>query len=302
MTMRIRNTIAAFLLMTAFALSGNAQNALSFTRIDRNPRTSAMAGAGIASVQSSWHGAFGNAAQLGFQQGKVYTGVGMQLWELNNEVDKSTNLHAGAGLRFGNFAVALGGAYQMGTAGTQSTYTPNDLLLAIGLAYNIEEVVSIGLNARYATQRFTREAGVNGYSFDLTVIGRITPALSAAVGVGNIGNKVKGSDDFYGQPAYAHGGLAWKPALTAEHSVEVLLDGEYNFDGSFAATLGAEYAYNQVVYARAGYRYASEKAVIPSHLGVGLGLRFGHTRVEASYLTASPILANTINLGVAFNF
>lgn len=257
-----------------------------------------MAGAGIASTHSSWYDAFGNAARLGFLEGKVDGGAGLQLWEMSNEADKSTNLHAGAGLRFGQFAVGLGGAYQMGIP--QGTFTPNDLLLSAAVAYNISDVVSIGLNGRYAAQQFTREAGVNGYSFDLTVIGRITPALSAAVGVGNIGNEVRGSEGFYGQPAYAHGGIAWKPALADGQCLELLLDGEYNFDGNFAATLGVEYAYNKTVYARAGYRYASEKAVTPSHLGIGLGVQFGYLRVEASYLTASPVLGNTLGLGVAF--
>ena len=64
--------------------------------------------------------------------------------------------------------------------------------------------------------------------------------------------------------------------------------------------MGAEYAYNKTFYARAGYRLAGKKALIPSHLGLGVGLQFRGFRLEASYLTASELLGNTLNLGVAF--
>ena len=300
MTMRIRLTIGTLVCLMASALSSSAQNALSFTRIDRNPRSSAMAGAGAASVSSGWYSAFGQAARLGFRQDKVDGGVGVQLWEPNNDVDKSTNLSAGAAVKLGRFSVALGGAYQMGVSGPQDSFTPSDRLLSLGAAYNIADVVSVGLNARYAAQGLTSEVSVDGYSFDLTVVGRISPALSAAVGVGNIGTKVNGSNAYFGQPAYACAGLAWVLAPASVHRCELLLDGEYNFDGTLALTVGAEYAYNKTFYARAGYRIAGEKAPIPSHLGVGLGLRYSFLRLEASYLTASPILGNTVNLGVAF--
>lgn len=300
MTMRIRFTIVTLLSLMAFAVGSSAQNALSFTRIDRNPRSSAMAGAGVASVEGSWYSAFDKAARMGFLQGKVDAGAGLQLWAPGNEVDKTTNILAGATAKFGHFSAAVGGAYQMGVAGSQETFAPSDYLLSLGLAYNIADVVSVGVNARYAAQNLTSEVSVDGYSFDLTVIGRITSALSAAVGVGNIGNKVSGADAYFGQPAYACAGLSWLVAPASVHRCEVLLDGEYNFDGSLALTLGAEYSYNKMIYARAGYRIAGEKALIPSHLGVGLGLRYRSLRLEASYLTASPILGNSVNLGVAF--
>ena len=89
--------------MACFALEAGAQSALPFIRIDRNPRSSALAGAGMASVNNGWYAAFGNAAQLGFQPVKGDVGAALQLWEMSNDVDKTTNIQAGAGLRFGSF-------------------------------------------------------------------------------------------------------------------------------------------------------------------------------------------------------
>ena len=62
------------------------------------------------------------------------------------------------------------------------------------------------------------------------------------------------------------------------------------------------FGYNNTLYARAGYRLAGKKALVPSHLGLGLGLQFQGFRLEASYLTASELLGNTLNLGAAYKF
>lgn len=297
--MKMKRCILA-VIMALPILDASAQSALPFIRIDRNPRSSALAGGGTASVNNGWYAAFGSAAQLGFQPQKGDVGAAVQLWEMSNEVDKTTNLQAGAGLRFGNFGVALGAAYQMGVM--QGAYIPNDRLVSLGVAYNMMEKVSIGLNARYAAQSFTQDAKVSGFSIDVSALGRITPELTVALGVGCLGSQVKGSADAYPQPAFARAGVAWNHAFGKEHALEWVLDGEYNFDGSAAGTIGLEYAYNHTLYARAGYRLAGKKALIPSHLGLGIGLQFQGFRLEVSYLTASEMLGNTLNLGAAYKF
>lgn len=290
----------ALFLSTALGLNLNAQNALSFTRIERNPRTSAFAGAGMASTGNGWYTAYENAAQLGYAESKIDAGVGVQLWEMSNDADKATHFHAGGAYRSGSFGVAVGGVFQMGEP--LGTFTPNDYMVSLGLAYRVADKVSVGVNARYAAQNLTRDYSVSGFSADVTVMGRISPALSVAAGVANLGNKVQGSADSFSQPAFAHAGLAWKAIDNGVHALEVVMDAEYNFDGSVAAAIGSEYTYNHLVYVRTGYRLAAEKALVPSHFAIGLGARVGSFRVEGSYLTASPVLGNTLNIGVGLSF
>jgi hypothetical protein len=254
----------------------------------------------MASTSNGWYAAFGNAAQLGFSQNMVDGGAGLQLWEMSNEVDKTTNIQAGAAFCKNHFGIALGGAYQMGVM--QGTFTPSDRLLSIGLAYNVADVIGIGVNARYAAQALTQDHTLSGFSVDVTLIGRIGPRFTVAAGVGNLGNRVMGSTQYYSQPAFAHAGLSWLAMDSSAHRIELLLDGEYNFDGTLAVAIGSEYTYNHLLYVRTGYRLASEKALIPSHLGVGLGVKYQFLRVEASYLAASPVLGNTLNLGVGVSF
>ncbi|MBR4775502.1 MAG: PorV/PorQ family protein [Bacteroidales bacterium] len=298
----MKHILAALALSLPLTLNAQeAQNAaLPFTRIDRNPRTSAFAGAGVASTNASAWGALNNAAQLSFIEGMGDAAFGFQLWQPSNDADKTTNFGGGAAFRFGDFAVALAGVYDK--CEPFAGYNPSDLLLSLGASYNILDVVSVGLNARYASQNLAQNAKLSGFSADLSIIGRIMDGLTAGFTVGNIGPKVKGSVDSYGQPAYARLGVAWNKTLAEKHGLELLLDGEYNFGSAAAVSVGAEYNFNRLVYARVGYRYAGEKALIPSHLGAGIGLQFKGFRLDASYLTASEILGNTINVGLGYSF
>ena len=300
--MKMKQLLAALTLILPLTLNAQeAKNAaLPFARIDRNPRTSAFAGTGVASTGASAWGALSNAAQISFIEGLGDAALGFQLWQPSNDADKTTNFGGGAAFRFGNFGVALAGAYDK--CEPFAGYNPSDLLIALGVSYNILDVVSVGLNARYASQNLSQNAKLSGFSADLSVIGRIVEGLTAGVTVGNLGPKVKGSADSYGQPAYARLGVAWNKTLAQVHGIELLLDGEYNFAGPAAVSAGAEYNYNHLVYARVGYRYAGEKALIPSHLGAGIGLQFKGFRLDASYLTASEMLGNTVNIGLGYSF
>ena len=304
--MNVKRTITSAVMLLAAVTMMTAQEggkaALPFTRIDRNPRTGGMAGAGMASVsQPGAYSAFRGAAALPFLKGTADGALSLQLWEPANEVDKTTNIQGGAALHFGSFGVAIGGAFQGGVP--VGGYTPSDRLVGLGLSYAMGSRISVGLNARYAAQSFAQNASVNGFSADLTVLGRITESLSATLGVCTLGSSVIASDGTpFGQPSYVLLGIDWISTFSQVNTVELALDAEYNFDGTFGAAIGAEYAYKRMVFVRAGYRAAAQYAVIPSHLALGLGFQYAGFRLDASFLTASPLLGNTLHVGIGYTF
>ena len=301
MTMKKQYLAAVLALFVAGTAQVYAQStALGFTRIDRNPRTSALAGAGAASNGNGAYGAFKNAAALPSLQGMGEVFAGLQLWEMSNEVDKTTNLMAGTGFHFGKFGVALGGVYQKGVP--LGTFIPSDYLVSLGVAFRPIEKLSIGVNARYAGQNFSQEAKVGGFSADVTLFSQITDNLSVMGGVACFGPQVKGSSASYSLPTHLDLAVAWKQPLGQMHRIELMLDGEYDLSQSLAAAGGAEYVFDDLLFLRVGYRLAGEKAVIPSHLALGMGVQFQGFRADISYLTASPILGNTLNIGIAFRF
>lgn len=298
----ILSAIVALLGAGSVAAQEGRAVALPFTRIDRNPRTSALAGSGAASISHPGaYQAFRGAAALPFQKGMLDGGLGVQLWMPTNEVDQSTNIQGGVALRFGSFGVAVGGAYDICLP--MGDFTPSDRLVGLGLSYAIANRISLGVNARYAAQGLAKDFTVNGFSFDVTVLGRITEELSATLGVSTLGTTVLSADETpFGQPSFALAGLAWRKLIGKDHAVEAVLDGEYNFDGTFAGALGAEYAFREMVFVRAGYRLAAEYALVPSHLSLGLGFQYAGFRADVSFLTLSPYLGNTFSFGIGYSF
>ena len=298
----MRNSfLALFLLLSA--LSAQAQEALVFTRIDRNPRSAAMAGAGAASVSNAAYSGFGKAALLPLQEGTLDAGLGFQLWAPGDALAKTTNIQLGAGARFGNFGVALSGAYQAGVP--EGDFAPSDGIVGLGFAYRIGKFLSLGVNLRYAGQALAPGAKVHGFSGDFSVAGKLPAGFTVIGGVSTLGTRVKGSqeDMEFVQPAYVFLGGCWHKAF-GKSALELDLDGEYDVAGKFAGAFGAEYAWDELLFFRAGYRLASAGAVIPSHLALGLGVQFAGFRIEAAWMGAASYAPknNTLTFGLGYRF
>ena len=289
------------LLLSAVALQ--AQEALTFTRIERNPRAAAMAGAGTASVNNVAYAGFGKAALLPFLEGRLDTGLGFQLWAPGDALAKTTNLQGGVSARFGHLGVSLAGAYQAGVP--EGDFAPSDDLVGLGFAYGIGKYLSVGVNLRYAGQTLAPGAKVNGFSADLSVAGKLPAGFTVIGGISTLGTRVKGSqeDMEFVQPAYIFLGAGWNGRF-GKSALELDLDGEYDVAGKLSGALGAEYAYNQLLFVRAGYRLSAANAVIPSHLALGLGVQFAGFRIEAAWMGAASYAPknNTLTFGLGYRF
>lgn len=66
---------------------------------------------------------------------------------------------------------------------------------------------------------------------------------------------------------------------------------------AFTAAAGAEYSFNQLVFARAGYHFSS--AVAPRFASFGLGFAFKGIGLDAAYLLGQTANAWTLTLRVA---
>lgn len=295
---------AAWILVAASVASAQGKDALPFTRIDVNPALSGMAGASIASADEMAWSAFRNAATLPFSGKSFDAGIGYQLW--SPSAAKSNNINVGVAYKFSpKMGLSLGFTNQSGAAynvvsddgEVTGTFSPNDMAVALGLGFGLGDHVSLGVNARYAHQALAQGVAYNGISADAFLLFRFGENFDLTAGVSTLGNSIESATKkTFAQPAYA--------ALGAEFRLlkGLKLDAaaEYYFSKNYAAAVGASYCIANMIYLRAGYRYASEACVLPSHLAVGAGVKFGGLRVDVSYLTASPILGNTLNFGLSF--
>ena len=286
-------SIAVFL-GAGSAVAQENPEVLQFMRTERSPRNMALAGAGAASVQSVAYSAFRAAALIPFSGNTLDAGFAFQRWQPGSQINKTGNLQLGAAGKIGSLGLSLGAAWQTGTP--YEDFTPSQLLVALGAAYGIGEVVSFGLNARYAKDAIAQGYSLNGFSADVTVAARLAPGLTAVAGAAMLGPKVRD----YSQPSHALLALAWHCDLAQAHALELMADAEYYLSGSLAGSAGLEYGYKQMVFVRGGYRLGN--GALPSHGAVGLGLQFSGFCLDASYIFGSETLGGGFSVGLGYKF
>ena len=300
----------ALCLALAISLYAQGSDALPFTCIDRNPVTSAFAGAGSASDENIAYSAFGNASIIPLSEKVLDASASYQYWAPSTA--KSGHFNAGVSLKLGKrFGISAGYAMQRygsmdvfdGDGNKLQPFSPCDHLFAFGTGFGLTDHLSVGVNARYALEKVGPENRHGGFSGDLYLAWQVFEGLRLTAGVATLGNRVKSADNVsYAQPAHCKAGVDWVMDFSYYHTVELVGDAEYYFSRNYAIAAGVQYAYNGVVYVRGGYRFASPGCVIPSHLGIGIGARFAGFRIDVGYITASAALKNTVTAGLGFSF
>lgn len=295
------------LLLPVPALWAQGADALPFTRTERDPANSALAGAGTAYVGSAAWKSFSDAATMPFYNGSLDAALAWQRYAPGSAL--SNNLQFGAAYKLpANIALSLGFAHdagesypELGPAGQPvGTVKLQANLLSLGAAMGLGDF-SVGCNLRYAMQKAVDT--YSGFSADISMAWHPVEQLLLSAGLSTLGTKLVSEDGSeYAQPASARLGAWWNQPLGQDHELDVMASGDIFFNGGYAAALGAQYAWRNMVYARCGYRLASEYCVTPSHLGIGIGARYMGFRLDLSWLTASKALGNTLAVGLGYSF
>jgi hypothetical protein len=285
--------VAAAILAGKAAFAQGGGDALPFVRTDFGPALTGTAGAAVATSEPGPWAVFRNASAMAFpgcRQGVAgefragagnfgFSGVGMAKIGLK--------LGLGAGVSY------LGGD-------TIGDFRTNDLLIGGGVAYSIKDYLSIGINTRFAKQSLTESISYKGASIDINALARVSYSMTATIGLSALGQKVvSASGTEYKQPANVYAGAEY---LLGIEGNRLALDamGEYYFSGSFGAALGASFTYDQMVIIRAGYRFASEWCVIPSHFSLGLGGKYNGFTIDATFAILPSSYITCASIG--FNF
>ena len=304
--MKKPGAIAIGILMSASCLFAQEAGVLPFTRIDRDPVTSALAGAGGAMARTAAFSAFDGAATLPFYGGSLDAAVSYQLWAPS--LTGSSNVNASVAYKISpRLGVSLGYAAQIGRpvailddiGRPGAGFTPFDHLLALGAGVGLGDMLSLGINGRYAIQSVGPGSRLSGVSADVYLAFQPVESLRVAAGVSSLGPKVSG----FRQPSSAGVAIDWSCCFADVHSVELVADADYYFLKGVSAAAGLQYCWNGTVFARAGYRYSTPVACpLPSHASVGAGVKVGAFRFDVSYLTASKAIGNTVCAGLGYSF
>ena len=265
--------------------------------------SSGMAGAG--SAVSSFSGAFAsfsNPAVLPFAVEKMDAAVSYGLWAPSSSQTKGNTFSGAVAFKASDsFVLNAGAAFQLHPEqdfGTYGKYSPKDLMVSLGAAIRVAEYVSVAASGCFVSQSFLADYSISGIAF--TAMAQFhKDGLDVAAGVANFGPGVKSEDGSVSAlPASAR--LAASYALP--FGLGFAADADYYFSGKFGVSAGAYYSFKEMVFARVGYRYASEGAPLPSHLSVGLGGKFKGFTLDVAYLTLNQQIGNSVSVALGYRF
>ena len=289
--------LLALLLSASYSVFGQdgTSVAMPFLAIDRSAATGAMGGARITD------GMF-NPAAVPFTGSDIQ--LSYQLWSPGTA--KASHINVLSGVKIGkSLGVSVHGAYQAGepyslfdaSGKAGDSFRPSDLLLGIGAGYAFTSFLSAGINLNFARQTLSPSSAYSAFAADVFLMYKYK-GLKAAAGVANLGTPVKSGDYSFPIPSSAKLGASY----TLPFGLGFAADFDYYFAGGVGVAAGAQYAWNDMIFARAGYHFESGKSPLPSYASVGLGAKFYGVHLDVSYFLASASLANTLTIGLGYSF
>ena len=293
--------------MLLFPALAGAQ-ALPYTAADFDAVSLGKAGANLTETGTIANGGLHNAAAMPFSELPYEATVGYALWQPSSAASNVINAGYAYNLKQ-KFAISfsadlgLNKPYDMidDKGESYGSFTPKDVHMAMGLAYRFLPYLSAGVSLGYANSSLAPDYKYGAVTADVFVMARFND-FKATVGVANLGSKVTSASGLkYSLPASVALGVGYDKTFAEKHAVNVALDADYFFQGGLAASVGAEYTFNDLVSARTGYHLGG-KSVIPSYASVGAGVKFFGVRLDLAYLIASGPMKNTLSVGLGCTF
>jgi hypothetical protein len=294
-------------LMLLFPAIAGAQ-ALPFTAAETDAASLGTAGADLTQTSSIAYASFSNAAAIPFSDAKMDVAAGYNMWQPSSV--GSSMINVGAAYNMNNkLGVAVGFLYGMNPAydiadasgAVKGQFKPSDMHMNVGVAYRFLPFLSVGANVGYATSSLAKDYSYGALAADVYAMAQFS-GLKVTAGVANVGTSVKAKNGTaFSLPTSVAFGAGYEMSFADVHSVDVLLDADYYFCGSFAAAAGATYTFKDLVVVRAGYRYGGASP-IPSYASVGAGVKFAGAKLDLAYLTGSSAMKNTLAITVGYSF
>ena len=300
--------LAAGLIWAASAYG--QQTAFPESLVNRDPRAAAMGGAGSADCSSMAYSSMNNLATLPFctPKGEVAASYSLNskdaLW--NGGVNFGAGFKAGKRLAFG-----IGGTLWNGssydiideTGCSTGTFTAKNMLFNGGFGVKISDFLGIGAGIDYTNESIAPENSLTAIGAKAAVYSN-TGALGITLGVNMKGKVTDMHGTDFKMPSYIFAGACYKAKFGEKNLLSACADANYYFTSSISAALGLEYAWNDMVFVRGGYSYASLESPLPSFLSAGLGLKFFGIKIDVACMIANGTVQanNILTAGIGYCF
>ena len=301
-----RINIVLFSLLITISSSAQSWSAFPWVRTSRGAADLAMAGAASMSSNNMAWAADGNSAMVPFCSDRMAVELGYMLYQPSgtNYVNAvfAYNVKGKIGVS-ASLSYGADPAYDIYNDSGKATgkYAPGQMKLGVGVAWRFVDFLSAGLNLRYAMQTLAPQVANNAFAADFVLMGKFGD-FAVSAGALNFGTPVK---SFSGQLFFPAASVKlagmYDAVYASAHGLQINIDADYYLNNSFTAALGAQYGWKDMLFVRAGYRYAAESCPLPSFASVGLGCKFKGVRIDLTYLAWGTV-KNTFNLGVGYSF
>lgn len=322
------------ILATALILgSATVVSAQDFLTINPDVRTAGMADASVATSGEEF-AIFNNAAASLFDYNRFRVGFSYTPWQA--DVKSGYNMYSLGGFFSINqkHSIAFGARVYnepkltpTNVGGTDYPFNPTDengnpiegfksfrpLSFSADLAYSlmIGDYVGLSLTGKYIESKYGDLATNSAVGFDIAAYSQIPLDVLLDGAWISIGAKVADvgfalGKGVYNLPMRANVGAALYAPLTDAHTIQGTVDLGYRFtpavNRSFGLAIGAEYTAMDLISVRAGYYVADNNGY--NYTTVGVGIRFMHIKVDASYLVADKECPwrNTYRVGIGLYF
>ena len=279
--------------------------AMSFSRISPDPCLSGMGYAGRASVSHTAWAVFRNPGATACQKSVFDVAASCQKWAPGGENSAVTGF--GAAFRHGRFGLSAGLLDSRAPYDADLGFAPGDRLFGLGAGLAVTEKVTAGISVLDMKSGLLRDVSLHANAVHL-LLGANLGAFRLTGGLASLGTLVQGNKR---TPLPTSLALAaeWEKAF-GPHALRTDTDLDIFLSGGFTAALGVEYGWNGTAFLRAGYHFADSRAPLPRFASLGAGLQLDRSvlpflgrsalRLDFAWLTAHPILGNTLSFGLAF--
>lgn len=259
----------------------------------------------LSDGSSTW-ASFDNPTSALWQQEKCSVGVELNLWAPSKTTYVSAagtillndKLAAGASLSYG-----LGQSYPVYSSSGQNTgtFSPNSLIVNLGLAYRFLPQFSLGVNLHRASETIAQKASYSAYYGDI-MFGAEFSALRLSAGVVALGTKVKNSSGVEcSLPTSIRLSALYASDISETLSYSVVGDVDYYLAGAAGLAVRGELAYNKALSLCAGAHLGTKACVVPSYGQLGLQYRLKNLSARVSTLLGGQLTGTVLlNIGYAF--
>ena len=316
----MKKILLTFVISVA-ALGASAQE---FATINPDARTAAMGDATVA-VSADAYAVYSNAAAPLFDYQSVQVGYTYSPWQ--SSVQKGSDLMALAGyVKIGqHHSIAVGGRLfrepkftdsgdypfipmdENGNPIALNVTRPNGKSLDVAYGVKVCEQVAVSLTARYLGYANGLGDKYSAMNFDVAAYSQLPMSFSEG-SLLNIGAQLSNAGFAFGdeglkQPLTAKAGASLYVPFGDAHSLLGAVDLGYRIAPAgmrgLLANVGLEYSLMHLLKFRAGYAHNAY-----DYATVGLGVRFMHVQLDASYWAAGKNCPwrNTFRVGVGLEF